>query len=627
MKRLLTLPAVVVTSLVALPAGAKPADAFGVFEAEGDGCAWHRLELPSGVRKKLASFPGTKCDGVSVAFGPKGGSALVWFDPELRTGTFASKGYPAAAHPAPSDEKGGDSSLWHVELGGARAFTVTKLPAPKVQGKLRKTCVADDGKLVAMSLEEVGDEKSVERSGKKIEFKSGLEGIPAVAYGYTLMPGQTTWTEIEVVESSTGAGLAPGVGILAASGACVLTGDLIASPASELTLDQAAPLTRGVGKGLTALTPVAGEDGDNGGFWRAAQLASEPTLDIFVWQILGDYGHDTGLIAARRGENPEKMPGIDYTAGDLTLIETSGQYVLVATAGARGKVRVIDVPAGRVVYKSDAPRGAGFLPTPPLEPMCAAAEAPLDFGEYTPHVPADFKAKIATLRGSVLAVCRSQNAPPLATVFGHAEDVTAAFRDGAFVKTEAAAKKAKKALAAGWAKAAFDTLPKVAPLVKCEPLDDGFVCFPSYDELVERAMRAGIDEDKAFAGFWQAGRADTLAPKGAENGCLRLKSVPWVERLQTAAAATKRFKAPSYAKTASENTTWLIAPFASVTTAVCTCDKDDPAVPTLEAIATYVKTEAAYKQVEGIVPAVLEAVKAKKVKVAPFDDAACKPKA
>jgi hypothetical protein len=297
--------------------GASAADAgreaLSVFEREGEACAWVRVELPGGARRKLAELP-FSCDGLHAARGPSG-DAVLW-----RSGRGAALTLV--------DERGRSSEL----------------PLPR-RGSVERVGYASDGALFALTasairLMEDDEGAYVRYRGKRVGFEH-VPRIGTMLLAHAYRWDGARWTEIETAATSGSACDTLGVDALASARE-------IEPRAGQSFVDETDELHPG-----PALQALA-DPGD--GAWRGLRVAAGKAAAWFT--APGGMLVETGLVVAEV-DGQERVLETGLGPDDSVTLEVRGPYVLVD--GGQG-TRVFDARDGKLVFETAA--NTSFWPGP-----------------------------------------------------------------------------------------------------------------------------------------------------------------------------------------------------------------------------------------------------------------------
>lgn len=323
-----------------------------VFEPVDTGCAWRLVDPVAKSQRTLAAFSGT-CVGARVAWSPDGAKAVVWFDPaHVQAAGYASQASSPAGYADEVPAPGATPRAFVVDLATGQA---TPVPVPSFERQeLQELGVDAAGRVLAFFeealAEEVLEQKSVTVDGQVFDLSVFEEGLPALAHAYRFEKGQ--WARAEVKATTTGWDYALGVQALDAHGTLGARSEDLSSAHAQGDAVTGAVLAK-----LKPLQPKKAK-GDDDGHWIFLGAGGQR---FYAWEISGEFAYTTGLLAA--GEPPRPLPRLGFTDGDLVAVRTSGPFVLVTAAGVGAHPRLYRMPAGELVYASDAARAVTFWPS------------------------------------------------------------------------------------------------------------------------------------------------------------------------------------------------------------------------------------------------------------------------
>lgn len=318
-----------------------------VFDAANGKCVWRQEDPLKKKTVELATFDGT-CVGVQVAWSFDITKAIVTFDPQVvqRAGYWSKTSTP----PAYADEKVDETAkarwfLVDVKTGKTEPFTMPNIE----KNELRDFGVMKNGDVVAL-LEEAlpEDAKGIIKSGDKTFDLSELnEGLPVLVHAYKRDGAK--WTRFETELSTTGWDYGLGVRALAISTELGPKSDTQLHSISETdTFDDETQKT------LNTFKPAKAKTEDDGA-WTGVEFNGHT---VYVWQISGEFAHNTGLAITKAGPLPE----LGFTDGDLTSYASSGSLLLISKADAGSHARMYSFPEVKKVFASDTARGVTFWP-------------------------------------------------------------------------------------------------------------------------------------------------------------------------------------------------------------------------------------------------------------------------
>ena len=308
-------------------------------------CEWIRLDLPARQTRRIVSFDGD-CTGAGMAFSPDKSRALVWFDPELRGGSYSESGM---SPPFVKDESPKDSTLRIFEVEVPSGTTMALAPPPR--GKRANFGYTTKNEAILLAEEEVPyseDSKSgLIFEGRRLTVPDG-EGIPELVHAFRLAGKQ--WQRIETQASLVGADYSPRTSILnAARDLLPNTTDILSPHPSGKAVEEPALLAR-----LKDQAPLlASRDGQ----W--SRLGSSSVL---VWQVSFEFLYSTGALLLDDGKTLTALPGMDFTDGDLTAPRVRGNYLLVTQAVTGRHPRLYDLREKKRLYSSDSAVAVIFWP-------------------------------------------------------------------------------------------------------------------------------------------------------------------------------------------------------------------------------------------------------------------------
>jgi hypothetical protein len=296
-----------------------------VFEPEGAGCRWSRVELPAGERQVLATMA-APCDPAN--------EGAVWFHERTRA-LLRLKG----------------PSLWQVSLESGKAALLPVLPL----GELSEYGFDQAGNPVALTLESKPDEKGdLHFETQVFHPRKGAEGKPALAHAFVL-GADSQWQHREVKLTDVEWDHATGVTALDAA-------QLIGVTERRSSLD-VVPQGDGIEEralvnrlnGLFRRKPAHDDDQQSG--WIRAQT-SPPS---YIFMGAGESPFATGLLALTLGDEVIEAPGLPPIGEKRAFVHVRNPFILLATP-ERTNPRVYDVRTGRLAFRSETGGGVVYWP-------------------------------------------------------------------------------------------------------------------------------------------------------------------------------------------------------------------------------------------------------------------------
>lgn len=321
-----------------------------MFEAADDTCVWRQEDPLTKKRVELATFDGT-CMGVRVAWSHDVTTAMVAFDPELvQTAGYTSRTSTPPGY-ANEDSESSAKTRWFlvdVKTGKTEAITMPNIE----KNEVHDVGISKTGDVVALLEEELPkDVKGTIKSGDQTFDLSELnEGIPVLVHAYKR--DGASWKRFETKLSTTGWDYGPGVRALEVATELGPKSDkLLASISETDTFDDATQ------KQLVKFKPPKAKTEDDGA-WTGVEFGGHT---VYVWQVSGEFAHNTGLVVTKNGPLPE----IGFTDGDLVAYASSGSLLLISKRDVGTHARMYSFPEVKKVFASDTARAVTFSPKAP----------------------------------------------------------------------------------------------------------------------------------------------------------------------------------------------------------------------------------------------------------------------
>jgi hypothetical protein len=329
-------------SLALLAGLAHPQPEISLFKPDRGDCLWQR-RTPGGESVAVVRFQ-ERCRPVSVSVNAGATLAIVWFHQDSMAGEAGGPGYPPSRFHdrVPKDSK---DALYQVALD---THAVTPLPLPK-SGRLSEVWIAGKD-LIAATLDE------------DPHLPSSEEGVPALARAFRLN-GKRQWELTETAATTTGWDYAQGVETLKTAGERRVNRQRKdASRTDSLRREEGdAELVRQNLAALKKLLPPAiANDREASESWSLYSDPSRPLRSVFVWQAVGEFEHDTGVVVFLKDKKLSLPEKLGYTPSDLTVLSSRGGLLLIAIAGDGTHPRLYDLTTGKLLFQADDVYGASF---------------------------------------------------------------------------------------------------------------------------------------------------------------------------------------------------------------------------------------------------------------------------
>lgn len=320
-----------------------------VFEAADGKCVWRQEDPLTEKRVVLATFEGA-CVGLRVAWSVDTTKAVVGFDPQL----VQSAGYSSQAStpPAYADEvvdPNAKPRWFFVDMKTGKAEPLT--PPSIEKNELREVAISTKGDVIALLEEAVPeDAKGTIKSGDQtFDLSEITEGIPVLVHAYRR--DGAAWKRFETKLSTTGWDYGLGVSALdAATDVGVKSDKLLDSHSETDTFDDATQ------KQLDKFKPAKAKTEDDGA-WTGVEFNGHT---VYVWQVSGEFAHNTGLAVTKAGPLPE----LGFTDGDLAAYSSNGSLLLISKSDVGTHARLYSFPDVKLVFRSDTARTVTFWPKP-----------------------------------------------------------------------------------------------------------------------------------------------------------------------------------------------------------------------------------------------------------------------
>ncbi len=337
-------------TMALLPALAHAQPQLSLFKPDGGNCVWYRMvpgmvpgTAPGGQPVPVARFK-ESCRPVSVSVSSDATRAVVWFHHESMAGTVGGPGYPPSRFHDRVPETAKDA-IYQITIAAQK---VTPLPLPKI-GRLSEIWIAGKN-LFAATLDE--DPK----------LPSAEEGIPALARAFRLNE-KLQWEIAETAATTTGWDYAQGVSTLKLVQESRASREMKDSDRRK-TLDEPKDESKLVPQYLPALKkflpPALAQSKEDSEAWFLYLDPSKSPRSLFVWQAVGEFAHDTGMIIFLKDKQlsfPEKL---GYTASDLTSLAVRKGFLLITVAGNDTHPRLYDLTTGKLLFHADDVYGVSF---------------------------------------------------------------------------------------------------------------------------------------------------------------------------------------------------------------------------------------------------------------------------
>lgn len=311
----------------------------------GAQCEWIRLDLPAHQTRRIASFDGG-CTGAGMAFPPDKTRALVWFDPELRSGSYSESDMTP---PFVKTEPSKDATLRVYEVAVATGHVAALAQPPR--GRISSFGYNTRNEAILLTEEEIPySEESkpwLNFEGKQLPVPTG-EGGPELVHAFRLTGKQ--WQRIETKASLVGADYSPRTSVLDAARDLSPNSTDILSPHSEGQIVKEPAL-------LEKLNAYAPSLASREGQWLRLESSS-----VLVWQVSFEFVYSTGALLFDDGKTLTALPEIDFTDGDLTAPLVHGNYLLITQAALGAHPRLYDIKEKKLVYSSDSAVAVIFWP-------------------------------------------------------------------------------------------------------------------------------------------------------------------------------------------------------------------------------------------------------------------------
>ncbi|MGV3625665.1 MAG: hypothetical protein ACO1OB_32945 [Archangium sp.] len=325
----------------------KSASTLSVFDVVDGSCVWRQEDPVAKKTVELAKFDGN-CVGVQVAWSIDITRAIVAFDPQLvQTAGYSSTN---STPPAFADEAVDAKAKPRWFLVDLNSGTTEALTMPTVEkSELRDFGIMKNGDVVAMLEETLPEDAkgTIKSADKTFDLSTLNEGIPVLVHAYKRDGAK--WTRFETELSTTGWDYGLGTRALEMSTELGPKSDTLLDSISETdTFDDATQ------KQLEKFKPAKAKTEDDGA-WTGVEV--DGTV-ISVWQVSGEFAHNTGLAVTSAGPLPE----LGFTDGDLTAYSSNGPFLLISKSDVGTHPRMYSFPGAKRVFASDSARGVTFWP-------------------------------------------------------------------------------------------------------------------------------------------------------------------------------------------------------------------------------------------------------------------------
>lgn len=325
-----------------LPGLAHAQPQLSLFKADGSDCVWSRM-VPDGKTVAVARFK-ESCRPVSVSVSSDATRAVVWFHHESMAGTMGGPGYPPSRFHDRVPETAKDA-VYQVAMASQK---VIPLPLPQI-GRLSEVWIAGKD-LFAATLDE------------NPELPSAEEGIPALAHAFRLNE-KLQWKIAETAATTVGWDYAQGVSTLKLVQESRANREMKDSDRRK-ALDEPKGESKLVPQYLPALKkflpPALAQSKEDSESWFLYLAPSRSPRSLFVWQAVGEFAHDTGMIIFLKDKQlsfPEKL---GYAASDLTSLAVRKGFLLITVAGDNTHPRLYDLTTGKLLFQADDVYGVSF---------------------------------------------------------------------------------------------------------------------------------------------------------------------------------------------------------------------------------------------------------------------------